>query len=143
MNEKIDAEIQERISWLLEELRPMADSEDYMAYPHSYKPENDTLYLEIMPYAPSEWADIAYDFANKDGIKYDREYSICGIDGQPRVSYSGLVWVRFVSPFKDGATLGQNIWADLWTHDQAEDQLTRYSGSFCFEVGSLVENSFS
>ena len=130
MKSKTDADIQGRINQMLEELGPLADSEDYITYPHSYRPESDTLYLEVMPYAPSEWADIAYDFSERQGMKYDRDCSIFGIDGQPRVSYSGLVWVRFVSPLKNGATLGQHIWANLWTHDQAEDQLCKYYGKF-------------
>ena len=117
---------QARISWLLDELKPVSEHEDYGASPSIYTPDTDIIYLDIMPYAPSEWADIAFEFAHKDGMKYDRDSSAYGIDGQPRVSFSGLVWVRFLGDFKDGANVGYNIWSDLWTPEQAENQLARY-----------------
>jgi hypothetical protein len=127
MDQKI---MKQRIADLARIAVPLAENEDYLVTLNSYIPDSDTLYIDVMPYAPSEWADIAYDFSKKPGMKYDRSHESFGMDGQPRVSYSGIVWVRFVSPFEDGTTLGQNIWADMWTHAQAEDQLSRYYGKF-------------
>ena len=41
--------------------------------------------LDIIPVSPSRWADVVYNFSRHEGMKYDRDKSIYGIDGQPRL----------------------------------------------------------
>ena len=61
-------------------------------------------------------------------MKYDRDTSIYRIDGQPRVSYSGQVWVRFIGGFIEGSRVALNITAYLPSHEDAEEQLGRLYG---------------
>jgi hypothetical protein len=121
-----DNEIQSRIDWLLDEIAPLTQNCNLGVYPHAYDPEVDTLYLDVTPRIQSKWFETAYQFAKHENMKYDRSYKIYGIDGQPRVSYSGLVWVRYLSPFEDGSNVGLNIWSQQPSHVDVEAQLGLY-----------------
>jgi hypothetical protein len=88
-----------------------------------------------MPRSPPKWAETAYKFGKEDKVSYDRSYKIYGIDGQPRVSYSGLVWVRYIAPFEDNSRVGFNIWSLHPSHEQAEAQLGSYYGLWKFRDG--------
>jgi hypothetical protein len=81
-----------------------------------------------MPRSPSKWAETAYKFGKDEKVSYDHSYKIYGIDGQPRVSYSCLVWVRYIAPFEDNSRVGLNIWSLHPSHEQAEAQLQSYYG---------------
>jgi hypothetical protein len=80
----------QRANRLLDELASLAQHPDLSIFPRTYDPEGDTIYLDVMPRSGPKWAETAYQFS-KNGMKYDRDTSGYGIDGQPRVSYSGLV----------------------------------------------------
>ncbi|UCG04922.1 MAG: hypothetical protein JSV83_13430, partial [Desulfobacterales bacterium] len=116
-------EIQSRIDWLLDEIAPLTYQSDFDVAPHAYLPDSDTLYLDVRPRSASRWAQVAHDFGHHEYMKFDRSYKIYGIDGQPRVSYSGLVWVRYIAPFEDNCRVGLNIWSLHPSHEQAEAQL--------------------
>ena len=63
-------------------------------------------------------------------MKYDRSWEPYGIDGQPRVSYSGNVWARYIGDFMDGSRVALHIWAQQPSHREAEEQLERLYGLF-------------
>lgn len=56
-------------------------------------------------------------------MKYDLGTSIYGIDGQPRVSGSGGVWVRFIGDFIDGSKIIMNIKTQHSSYPDADEQL--------------------
>lgn len=97
--------------------------------PAGYDPEIETIYIEVIPRCPVNWARTAHHYAKHDGMVYDRDWGPYGIDGQPRVSSGGLVWVRYRSDFGGwNATL--HIWAQQPSHREAEEQLGRFYGMF-------------
>ena len=110
---------------LMEEIYPLTQHNDLGILPVAYRPGEDTLYLEVMPRSGPKWAETAYGFAKQENMKYDRDYEVYGIDGQPRVSYSGLVYVRLKAPFLDGSKVVLNIWSQQPSHEEAEAQLSR------------------
>ncbi|MFX0117717.1 MAG: hypothetical protein ACFFB3_24445 [Candidatus Hodarchaeota archaeon] len=122
--------IDSRIYWLLDELLPLSYHSDLTVAPHAYDPRSDTLYVNANPKIAAKWAETAYQFGKDAGVKYDRYHSVYGIDGQPRVSGSGLVWVRFVSPFEDDSSIGLHVWSRQPSHCQAEEQLGKYYAMF-------------
>jgi hypothetical protein len=63
-------------------------------------------------------------------MRYDKNSGIYGTDGQPRVSFSGLTWVRYITDFVDGSKVTLHIWSDQKTHEAAEAQLSRFYGLF-------------
>ena len=130
-----DNEIQSRIDWLLDEISPLTYHSDILIAPHAYLPDSDTLHLDVMPRSPPKWAETAYKFGKDEKVSYDRSYKIYGIDGQPRVSCSGLVWVRYIAPFEDNCRVGLNIWSLHPSHEQAEAQLGSYYGLWKFRDG--------
>ena len=126
----MNQDARKRLDRLLSSLYPMAMHNDLEIYPRGYDVEADVLYLDVMAASFPMWADVAYEFANHEGMKYDRNYDVYGIDGQPRVSYSGLVWVRFLGDFEDESRVGMHIWSQQPSHIQAEEQLARYYSHF-------------
>lgn len=125
-----EEKVRERIDWLMEEIAPVMQHADIDVIPRCYNIDLDTLYLDVSPGSGPEWASTAYEFAKHEGMKYDREPGDYGIDGQPRVSYSGLVYARYVGPFLDGSRVGFNIWSQQPSHRDAEEQLMRFYGLF-------------
>jgi hypothetical protein len=101
-----------------------------MVYPRFYKNSTDTLYMEIYPLLTPRWAETCYQFAKQEGMKYDRDSRIYGIDGQPRVSYDGNVWARFLTDFEDSSKVALHIWSEQPSHREAEEQLGRLYGMF-------------
>jgi hypothetical protein len=101
-----------------------------MVYPRFYHHSTDTLYLEIYPLSTPRWAETCYQFSKHPNMQYDRDSQVYGIDGQPRVSYSGNVWARFLSDFEDGSRVALHIWAQQPSHREAEEQLERLYGLF-------------
>jgi hypothetical protein len=116
--------IKKRIDRLLEDLRPLAQHNDISVYPTTYDIKNDAIHLEVIPKSSLEWAKTVYKFTIQPNLKYDRGSHIYGIDGQPRCSYSGMTFVRFISPFLDGSKVGLHIWSQQPSHEDAEDQLS-------------------
>jgi hypothetical protein len=108
---------------LMKEVYPITQHNDIGVLPVGYSPEEDTLYLEVMPRSAPRWAETAYQFAKQEGMKYDRERSGYGIDGQPRVSYCGKAWVRFLTDFVGGSRVALHIWSQHPSHEEAEEQL--------------------
>ena len=121
-------DVGQRVLLLVNAAYPLSQHNDFHASPFSYDPQDDVLYLDIIPRPRSRWADVAYGFSQHEGMKYDRDTSIYGIDGQPRVSYSGLVWVRFIGDFIYGSRVALNIVAPQPSHSDAEEQLGRLYG---------------
>ena len=120
-------EINERVEWLFDEVSPLAYHSDLIIEPHAYLPDIDTLHIDVIPRSPAKWAKTAYEFGSQ-GMKYDRSFRIFGIDGQPRVDFSGMVWVRYVSDFLDGSKVAMNIWSEQPSHNYAERELMKYYG---------------
>jgi hypothetical protein len=58
----------------------------------------------------------------------DRDAGLYGINGQPRGSYSGLAWTRYITPFLDGSKTGTNVWSQQPSHSDAEYQLGKFYG---------------
>ena len=114
--------VQQRILWLMDEIRPMTQHNDLGILPLGYSKDEDILYMDVIPRSGPKWAETAYRFAKQDGMKYDRDTSIYPFDGQPRVSYSGGVWVRFIGDFMDGSKYGEG---EYNYHNGA-----KYSGHF-------------
>jgi hypothetical protein len=123
--EKID----QRIDWLLRELRPLQQHPDIFIYPNSYDADRDTMYFEVQPRTGTNWSETAYRFA-QDCMKYDRGSHIFGIDGQPRVSYSGFVWARYIGDYEDGSKVAFHIFSEQPSHREAEEQLGRLYSLF-------------
>ena len=119
-----------RVVELLNELTPLTHHSDLMVYPRFYQHSTDTLYLEIYPLSAPRWAETCYQFAKHPRMKYDRDSSVYGIDGQPRVSYAGNVWARFLTDFEGGSKVALHIWAQQPSHADAEEQLGRLYGLF-------------
>ena len=120
----------QRISKLLKYLDPLFQHSNIFITPTVYIPKTNTLHLDITPRSSPEWAKIAYQFAHHDGMRYDKGTDVHGIDGQPRVSYSGCAWVRFINDFEDGSKVVLNIWSQQPSHRDAENQLKEYYGRF-------------
>ena len=118
-------EAQARINWLMDELAPISGHSDIYVSPHAYDPKSDTVYLNAAVRPPVKWADAAYKISKDNDFKYDRDFKVYGLDGQPRVSSDGLVWVRYVGDFLDGSTVGMNVWTRETSHHNAEVQLLR------------------
>jgi hypothetical protein len=114
----------------MDELYPLTQNNDFHIFLVGYNLESDTLYLEIEPRVPHHWADVAYQFSQQEGMKYDRDTAIYPVDGQPRVSYSGLVWVRYKGDFEGGAKVALSIQSELPSHSDAEEQLARFYGLY-------------
>ena len=76
------------------------------------------------------WARTAYKFSKMGNMKYGRAEGPYPIDGQPRVSYSGLVWARYVGDFVDGSKVSFNVLSEQPSHEDAEEQLTELYGRF-------------
>ena len=121
-------EIHSRINWLIGEIFPLTMHDDLVVSPQAYDKGTDTFHLDVMPQSAPLWADTAYHFAK--GAKYDNDYNVHGIDGQPRVSYSGLVWVRYISDFLDGSRVAFHVWSKQPSHKHAEQQLSNLYGLF-------------
>jgi hypothetical protein len=81
----------------------LAQHPDLSVAPHVYELEEDTLHVEIHPKSAPSWAETAYEFGEHPNMRYDKNSGIYGTDGQPRVSFSGLTWVRYITDFVDGA----------------------------------------
>ena len=122
--------VQQRILWLMDEIRPIAQHNDLGILPLGYDAEGDILYVDAVPRSGPKWADTAYGFAKQDGMKYDRDSGVYGIDGQPRVSYSGQVWARYIGQFLDGSKVAFHVWSQQPTHEEAEEQLGGLYGLF-------------
>jgi len=122
--------IEEKVIGLLDELIPLTQHSDLTLYHYGYSPSRSTLYLEILPRSSSNWASTAYRFANQPNMKYDRDASVYGIDGQPRVSSDGNVWVRFKQPFLENSNVALQISSNQPSHHDAEMQLMKYYGLF-------------
>jgi hypothetical protein len=108
---------------ILNELVPLSYHSDIFVYPRYFDHETDTLYMEILPCSGPRWAQTCYQFATQEGMKYDRSGAVYGIDGQPRVSYDGLVWVRYIGDYEDGSKVAFHIWSQQPSHRAAEKQL--------------------
>lgn len=119
-----------RICWLLKELSPLTQHSGLYISPHTYESRDDILHLEISPRSSQEWARTAYRFAKHDGMTYDRDSTVYGIDGQPRVSLSGLVWARYIGHFEDGSRVAFHISSLQPSHREAEEQLSELYGLF-------------
>ena len=117
----------ERITHLFNEIYPITQHNDFEILPTAYDAESDIFYIQVIPISAPEWARVAYEFS-KGGMKYDRESNVFGIDGQPRVSYSGRVWVRYIGDFEDGSRMAFHIWSQQPSHSDAEEQLSRFYG---------------
>ncbi len=122
--------VQQRILWLMDEIRPITQHNDLDILPLGYSKDEDILYMDVIPRSDPKWAETAYRFAKQDGMKYDRDSGIYGIDGQPRVSYSGQVWARYIGQFLDGSRVAFHVWSQQPSHEDAEDQLGRFYGMF-------------
>jgi hypothetical protein len=122
--------VQQRILWLMDEIYPITQHSDLGVLPLGYDAEGDILYMDVMPRSGPKWAETAYQFAKQGGMKYDRDSGVYGIDGQPRVSYSGQVWARYVGNFLDGSRVAFNVWSQQPSHREAEEQLGRLYGLF-------------
>lgn len=120
-------EIDKRVNWLLDEISPLTYHSDFDVAPHAYLPDSDTLHINVIPKSPSRWAYIAHEFGCHD-VKYDRSHRVFNVDGQPRVDYSGMVWVRYVGDFLDGSNVAMNIWSRQPSHYMAERELAKYYG---------------
>lgn len=120
----------DRALMLMKDVYPLSQHNDFFVYPLGYNSEIDALYLEVEPRQPSQWADVAYKFSQQEGMKYDRDTAVYHIDGQPRVSYSGTVWVRYVGDFEDGSRVALCIRSCQPSHSEAEEQLGRFYGIF-------------
>ncbi|MBI4775962.1 MAG: hypothetical protein HY788_17615 [Deltaproteobacteria bacterium] len=116
---------EEKLSGLLRDLYPLTQHSELYVYPAVYVPENDTLYVEVTPRSTINWARVAYQYAKEEEMLYDRDRGPYGIDGQPRVSYGGLVWVRYITDF-EGSKVALQIWAQQPSHRQAEEQLADF-----------------
>ncbi len=90
-----------------------------------------------MPRVGPHWARVAYQFAGHEGSKYDRASHIYGIDGQPRVSYDGLVFVRYIGDFLDGSKVAFHIWNQQPSHEDAEEQLGNLYALFLEKEGYI------
>lgn len=119
-----------KISKLLGNLAPLAQHSNIHVLPHSHNPISDTLNIEIIPRSSPKWAKTAFEFANHQNIKYDQDKSVYGIDGQPRVSYSGMVWVRYLTPFEENSKIALQIWSQQPSHSEAEEQLSEFYSLF-------------
>ena len=117
----------QRITSLFDEIYPITQHNDFEILPTAYDAESDIFYIEMMPVSAPEWARVAHEFS-KNGMKYDRRNDVFGIDGQPRVSYSGRVWVRYIGDFEDGSRVAFHIWSQQPSHRDAEEQLSRFCG---------------
>ncbi|MEW6664148.1 MAG: hypothetical protein AB1512_02860 [Thermodesulfobacteriota bacterium] len=115
---------------LLDEAYPLTQHNDIWVIPAGYSPEEDMLYLEVMPRSGTGWAESAYQFGRHEGMKYDPFMSGYGVDGQPRVSLCGQVWVRFVNRFLRNSRVSLHIWSQQPSHEDAEEQLARFYGLF-------------
>jgi hypothetical protein len=93
-----------------------------------YDKGRDSFHLSVRPKSAPMWAETAYKFSEE--AKYDRSFNVHGIDGQPRVSYSGLVWARYISDFMDGSKVVLNVESQQPSHSKAEEQLMRLYGKF-------------
>jgi hypothetical protein len=113
----------------MKEIIPLTFHSDLYIVPHAYVPDSDTLHIDVMPRSPAKWAETAYRFGSQN-TKYDRSFRLFGIDGQPRVNFSGLVWVRYLSDFLDDSKVGMNIWSQQPSHYKAEEQLMKLYGLF-------------
>ena len=120
-------DIRERITYLFNEIYPITQHNDFEILPTAYDAVRDIFYIEVMPVSAPEWARVAYEFS-RGGIKYDRGSDVFGIDGQPRVSYSGQVWVRYIGDFEDGSRVAFHICSQQPSHSDAEEQLSRLYG---------------
>jgi hypothetical protein len=120
----------EKISKLLKYLDPLFQHSNIFIEPTAYNLRTNTLHLDINPRSSPEWAKIAYQFAHHEGMRYDKETEVYRIDGQPRVSYSGFAWVRFINDFEEGSKVVLNIWSQQPSHMDAENQLKEYYGRF-------------
>jgi len=125
-----EEKIQKRVNQLLSELKPLFQHSDILVTPSHYNQALDTLCLEVIPRSPISWAKTAYKFASQEDMKYDRDSQVYGIDGQPRVSYSGQVWARYVSSFVDSSKVAFHIWSQQPSHAEAEEQLAKLYGIF-------------
>lgn len=76
----------------------------------------------------ARWFEAAYDIGNHDGIKYDKDWTLYGIDGQSLCSYFGLVWARYIGDFLDNSKVGLNVMAQRPNHREAELQLAMLYG---------------
>lgn len=119
-----------RYNWLIEELGPLKQHPDIEIYEPFYSYDRDILYVDVAPRSPPKWAKTAYKFASHEGMKYDRDSSVYGIDGQPRVSYSGLVWARCIEDFLDGSKVAFHIFSEQPLHREAEEQLAKLYSIF-------------
>jgi hypothetical protein len=119
-----------RARQILNELVPLTYHSDIFVYPRYFDHETETLYMEILPCSSPRWAQTAYSFAKQPGMKYDRSTEVYYIDGQPRVSYDGLVWARYIGDFEDGSKVAFHIWSQQPSHREAEEQLSEFYGRF-------------
>lgn len=110
---------------LLKSLYPLTQHSDLYVYPAGYDPESETIYIELIPRVPVHWSKVAYQYGRDKSMTYDREWEPYGIDGQPRVSSDGLVWVRYVTDF-EGSRAKVHIWAQQPSHGEAEEQLVEF-----------------
>jgi hypothetical protein len=115
------------------ELSPFGQHGDVIITPdwrNIYNPKTDTFRMIVIPRCAVNWAETAYKFAKQPGMKYDREREPYGIDGQPRVSSSGGLWVRYIGNFEDGSRVTFHIWSRQPSHGEAEEQLSRLYAFF-------------
>ena len=119
-----------RLKYLLVDLIPLSHHNDFKIAPDVYDEETDTIHFEVRPRSSPEWAKMAYKFAKQEGMKYDRNTRVYDIDGQPRVTFSGDVWVRYVGDFLDGSKVAFHIWSQQPSHRDAEEQLLELYGRF-------------
>jgi hypothetical protein len=119
-----------RAQYLMHELEPLTQHPDLWFYPYAYNPIIDSLSIEVMPQVRVNWAETAYRFSKMGNMKYDQPSNAYRIDGQPRVSYSGLVWVRYICDFVDNSKLVFHILSEQPSHEEAEEQLGRFYGLF-------------
>jgi hypothetical protein len=123
----------DRALGLEKDLAPLFQHPDlYVYFSHMgfYDPDSDIAYVNVYPRCPVNWASTAYRFAKQPGMKYDRRMMPYGVDGQPRVSSDGRVWVRYMGDFEDGSRVGLHIWSWQSSHQEAEEQLARLYGLF-------------
>lgn len=120
----------ERIEWLMDEIRPLTQHNDFRVYPFAYKEKNDTLFLDVVPVSGPEWAKVAHRIARQGGMRYNRDTSVYHIDGQPRCSYGGQVWAGYVGDFLDGSRVALRVWSQQPSHRDAEDQLSSLYARF-------------
>jgi len=120
----MDKEKAYRVGCLLDDLRPLEQHPDIDIYFNAYCIDEDTIYLDVIPRSESRWAETAYRFGKQEGMQYDRSPGIYGVDGQPRVSYDGLVWARYIGDFLDGSKVAFHVYSEQPSHRDAEEQLT-------------------